>query len=111
MQPKVKVGNIGGNVVKDTEVYRIQDNTDLKNLVVSSTLLHPQQSTRGHSHPGQEEVYTFISGSGKMQLGDIIHEVTEGDLILIEDGVFHKVINDTSDNLYFVCVFDGKRNH
>ena len=36
--------------------------------------------------------------------------VTEGDVVLIEDGVFHKV-KCGPHGLYFVCVFDGKRNH
>ena len=30
---------------------------------------------------------------------------------LIEDGEFHQVINDGEEDLYFVCVFDGKRTH
>ena len=40
-------------------------------------------------------------------------QVGPGDVVLIEDGVFHKVFHDetTTEPLYFVCVFDGKRNH
>jgi mannose-6-phosphate isomerase-like protein (cupin superfamily) len=37
--------------------------------------------------------------------------VTKGDIVLIEDGVHHKVSNTSIDELYFVCVFDGKRSH
>jgi len=37
--------------------------------------------------------------------------VLAGDVILIEDGVFHRVINDGDTDLIFNCVFDGKRNH
>ena len=25
--------------------------------------------------------------------------------------IFHRVINDTAEPFYFVCVFDGKRSH
>lgn len=105
------INNIGGNLVKDTDVYRIQDNTDLKQLVVSSTLLYPGKSTRGHTHAGQEEVYMFISGTGTMQLDEATFTVSSGDMILIQDGVFHKVSNDSDSNLYFVCVFNGVRSH
>ena len=49
--------DIGGEVVKDNETYVLKDNKTLKNLVLSSTELKPNQSTRGHKHPGQEEVY------------------------------------------------------
>ena len=37
--------------------------------------------------------------------------VDEGDIVLIEDGKYHQVINDSEGMLSFVCVFDGGRNH
>ena len=52
-----------------------------------------------------------MSGSGKMLLDDETFEVEEGDVVLIPDGAFHRVINDTAEPFYFVCVFDGKRSH
>ena len=36
--------------------------------------------------------------------------IKEGDTVLIEDGVFHKV-HAGPKGCYFVCVFDGKRSH
>jgi len=36
----MKINNIEGEVVKDNDVYILKDNTDLKSLVLSSTLLH-----------------------------------------------------------------------
>lgn len=107
---KVNINDIGGNVVKDNDTYILKDNTTLKNLVVSSTDLKPKKSTRGHKHEGQEEVYYFIKGSGKMELDDKSFVVKEGDVVLIEDGVFHRV-HAGPLGCYFVCVFDGRRNH
>ena len=108
---KHSICDIGGVVVKDNETYVLKDNTALKNLILSSTDLKPKQSTRGHSHPGQEEVYYFVSGNGIMELDNEKIPVCPGDVILIKDGVFHRVHNTEEENLYFVCVFDGKRNH
>lgn len=105
------IHDIGGETVKNDDTYVVKDNVTLKNLVVSSTKLRMRKSTRGHSHPGQEEVYFFISGSGDMELGDKKIEVNAGDVVLVEDGVFHRVHNSGHQNLYFVCVFQGKRNH
>lgn len=112
-KPKVQVdiNNIGGEVVKDNETYILKDNKLLKNLVLSSTLLKPKMSTRGHKHAGQEEVYYFVEGTGQIELDGVFHNVKPGDVFLIEDGVFHRVHNNTDKSLYFVCVFDGKRNH
>jgi mannose-6-phosphate isomerase-like protein (cupin superfamily) len=80
--------------------------------VVSKTVLHPKKETTGHKHPGQEEVYQFTHGHGRMQIDNTYFDVGPGDVVLIEDGVFHKVYNDsTVEDLVFVCVFDGKRSH
>jgi len=108
---KLTINDIGGEVVKENDTYVVKDNTTLNNLVISSTLLHPGKETTGHIHEGQEEVYFFVSGSGIMKIDDKLHVVKEGDVKLIYDGAFHKVFNDTDKDLYFVCVFDGGRNH
>jgi quercetin dioxygenase-like cupin family protein len=109
---KHSIYDIGGVVVKDNETYVLKDNTTLKNLILSSTDLKPSQSTRGHKHPGQEEVYYFVSGVGEMEIDDTRFNVQGGDVVLIPDGAFHRVYNTSHSNtLYFVCVFDGKRNH
>ena len=103
--------SIGGEVVKQDDRYTVKDNKTLKNLVVSSTELNPGKSTSGHRHPGQEEVYQFVYGSGEMELDNERFAVNPGDIVLIQDGVFHRVHNTGAKELYFICVFDGKRNH
>jgi len=101
--------NIGGELVRDNDTYIVQDNTELNNLVLSSTMLHPNQCTTGHKHEGQEEVYIFVRGEGMMQLDDETFSVRPGDIVTIEDGVFHKVFNSERIELYFICIFDGSR--
>ena len=105
---KYNAWDIGGEVAKEDDRYIVKDNTTLKNLVVSSTDLNPQKSTSGHRHVGQEEVYYFVSGSGRIELDDVTHSIVAGDVILIEDGVFHRV-HAGPVGCYFVCVFDGRR--
>ena len=90
---KYSVYDIGGEVIKDNETYLLKDNKTLKNLVLSSTDLKPGQSTRGHSHAGQEEVYNFIWGTGHMELDGERFAVNPGDIVLIKDGVHHRVFN------------------
>ena len=109
---KIRLDNKDSKIVKDNDTYRLIDNTSLNNLVVSKTILHPGKETTGHSHAGQEEVYQFTSGQGTMTVGDNSYLVGPGDIILIPDGEFHKVWNNSeTEDLIFVCVFDGKRNH
>ena len=106
----VKIKDIVGELIKDNSTYTLKDNTHLNNLVVSSTDLKPYQSTNGHTHPGQEEVYYFVKGAGTMYLDSVPRFVEAGDVVLIEDGVHHRV-SCGPEGLYFVCVFDGKRSH
>jgi oxalate decarboxylase/phosphoglucose isomerase-like protein (cupin superfamily) len=110
---KLHIDDIGGEVVKEDDRYIVKDNKTLNNLVVSSTDLKPGCATNGHKHIGQEEVYYFIRGSGKMELVDTdasitTQNVSAGDVVLIPDGWYHKVSAGLS-GCYFVCVFDGIR--
>ncbi len=109
---KIRLDNKDSKLVKDNDTYKLIDNTSLNNLVVSKTILHPGKNTTGHNHPGQEEVYHFISGKGYIVVGDKEIIVQAGDIVLIPDGYFHKVWNTSEiEDLIFVCVFDGTRNH
>lgn len=108
---KLNTNNIGGDIIKANSVYTLRDNKTLKNLVLSQTILHVNQNTNGHYHEGQEEVYFFMYGKGMMTVGDEQFDVQGGDIILIPDGLFHKVFNTGESDLVFNCVFDGKRNH
>tara|TARA_B110000196_G_scaffold229609_1_gene198251 strand:- start:495 stop:845 length:351 start_codon:yes stop_codon:yes gene_type:complete len=111
---QVNIKDIGGEVVKEDDRYTVKDNTELRNLALSSTFLTAGKSTTGHAHVGQEEVYFFVEGEGEMEListnGERTREtVTNGSVVLIKDGYFHRVHNTSDYGLYFVCVFDGKR--
>ena len=108
---KVNTNNINGKTIKANGVYTVIDNTHLKNLVLSQTVLHVAQETTGHYHECQEEIYFFMYGKGRMIVGDKEFEVTGGDIVLIPDGLFHKVFNTGVSDLIFNCVFEGKRNH
>ena len=67
---KINLDKGDGVMVKSNETYDVIDNTDLDNLVVSKTILHPGKETSGHNHSGQEEVYIFTKGYGEMVVGD-----------------------------------------
>ena len=108
---KIKLDDRDSKIVKDNETYTLIDNTTLNNLVVSKTILHIGKNTTGHKHSGQEEVYHFISGEGYIELDEEMLTVRPGSIVLIPDGAFHKVFNTGLEDLVFVCVFDGKRNH
>ena len=55
-------------------------------------MLRANQSTNGHKHEGQEEVYFFVKGKGEMEIDDNRFEVNEGDVICIQDGEFSEYL-------------------
>ena len=95
-----------GRVAKQSDVYTVLDVSELDNLVVSETTLHPGKETSGHSHGEADEVYFFVEGSGKMQLDKEEFDVKAKDIVLIKRGSFHKVFNRSEKDLVFVCVFE-----
>jgi mannose-6-phosphate isomerase-like protein (cupin superfamily) len=104
---KVQIENIGGTVVKDNKTYILTDNNYLEHLTLSQTILKPGQSTRGHSHENQEEIYVFTTGNAIMQIGDIFFEAQGGDTFLIKAGEFHKVSNANHNEFcFFTCIFE-----
>ena len=107
--------HIGGDSVKQDERYKVFDNNNLNNLIVSKTILNPYESTTGHRHKGQEEVYIFHKGVCIMEIEKnqkhTTHSVSEGHIVLIEDHDFHRVHNKSGYPLEFICIFDGKRTH
>ena len=96
--------------VKEDDRYKVADDTSLNQLVVSTTKLFAKKRTTGHAHAGQEEVYVFTKGKGEMQIDNMRFKVKEGDVILIEDGQFHRVYNTSDYRLDFLCIFTGSRN-
>ena len=107
--------NIKGNLAKSNDRYEVYDNSNLRQLIVSKTILKPYKSTTGHKHKGQEEVYIFLKGNALMEIEHTntrrIEKVTSGSIILIEDDDYHRVHNKTGESVEFICVFNGKRSH
>ena len=106
MSKIVSTNNLNGKIIRDTDVYIVEDNTDLERMVLSKTTLHPGKETGGHSHEGVEELYFINQGSGNIQLNDSVHPISNGDIIIVQDGVFHKVFNTGTEDLIFVSVFE-----
>ena len=98
---KIKLDKTDSRIVVSNETYNVIDNTNLNNLIVSKTELHPGKETGGHNHSGQEEVYIFLTGNGYIYLNEKKMSVQAGATVLIEDGVFHRVESGAS-GLYFV---------
>jgi mannose-6-phosphate isomerase-like protein (cupin superfamily) len=98
-------------IIKHNETYSVIDEM-MDNLVVSTTYLHPNKKTRGHSHKETDEVYIFKSGTGIMVIDKEQINVGKFDIVKINSGAFHQVTNTGKTVLCFICIFSkyGGRN-
>ena len=105
------------NLIADTDVYTVIDNTYLDSMTISQTILHNGMSTRGHSHNDQDEIYIFLAGHGLMFLTDTEQKdvtqyiVKPGTIIGVTAGYHHRVFNNSrlTDDLRFLAIFPKQR--
>lgn len=95
---------IGGDIIRDTELYTVTDNSVLSSLIVSTTILYGKK-TIGHRHKGIDEVYIILDGVGEIELDGEILPIKEGTLIILPEGIFHRLWNKGKDPLVALCVF------
>lgn len=93
-------------LIRDNEIYKLYDLTELKDLDLSLTELYPGRATLGHSHENIGEVYIFTEGEGTIEIGEKKIKVKGGDVEIIPEGDFHKVYNEGKGNLNFWTIFE-----
>jgi mannose-6-phosphate isomerase-like protein (cupin superfamily) len=74
-----------------------------QNLSLAQATVAPGAETVDHLHRRAEEIYLFVSGSGRMRLGDELIEVGTGSAVVIAPGTAHKLWNTGADRLMLFC--------
>src|SRR3954451_11346509 len=74
-----------------------------RNQSLAEATVPPGGETAEHFHRASEEIYHFVSGEGRMRLGDDESEVGAGQTVLIPPGTRHKRWNPGSGPLVLLC--------
>jgi len=93
-------------ITKDTSIAReilSPVNSSLFNQSLAETIVPVGKATDEHYHMETEEIYYIIRGQGFMEIGEEKQEVSEGDGIVIEPGMKHKIWNTSEMDLVFLC--------
>jgi mannose-6-phosphate isomerase-like protein (cupin superfamily) len=77
--------------------------TQARNQSLAEATVMPGDETAEHYHPRTEELYYFVSGAGRMRLGDEEAPVRAGDCVVIVPGTRHKLFNTGSEPLVLLC--------
>jgi mannose-6-phosphate isomerase-like protein (cupin superfamily) len=67
--------------------------------------------TAEHYHRASEEIYAFVSGRGRMRLGDEESDVTAGDFVVIPPGTRHKLWSGADEPLIVLCASSPPYSH
>jgi mannose-6-phosphate isomerase-like protein (cupin superfamily) len=81
----------------------IQTGDGAANQSLAEATVPPGGETIEHLHRDSEELYRFVSGRGRMKLGDALAEVRPGDTALIAPGTPHKLWNTGDEPLVLLC--------
>jgi mannose-6-phosphate isomerase-like protein (cupin superfamily) len=77
--------------------------TDAQSQSLAEATVPPGGETAEHLHHRSEELYYFVSGAGRMRLGDEEAQVVPGDCVVIPPGRPHKLWNQGTDPLVLLC--------
>ncbi|MEM3736623.1 MAG: cupin domain-containing protein [Candidatus Bathyarchaeia archaeon] len=76
----------------------------LKGAIIQLAEVDPGEKEKPHYHKVTTEILYVIEGGGYISTGDGTPKIEAGDLILLEPGDVHSVVND-SDKTLLILVF------
>ena len=77
--------------------------TAVRNQSLAEATLPIDGETTEHYHVEAEEIYYFVSGRGRMRLGETEDDIKPGDCVVIPPGTRHKLWNTGSEPLVLLC--------
>lgn len=77
--------------------------TDARHQSLAEATVPAGGETEEHYHRRSEEIYSFISGRGRMRLGDEEATVEAGDTVVIAPGTRHKLWAEPQEPLRLLC--------
>jgi mannose-6-phosphate isomerase-like protein (cupin superfamily) len=101
-------------ITKDTaEIREILSprNSSLKNQSLAEARLSPGKITVEHYHIKAEEIYYILKGTGKFIMGDEVKSIKKVDAIVILPGIKHRIENNGTADLFFLCCCAPSYNH
>ena len=94
-------------ITKDTSEIReimAYRNSGCESMSLAEATVYPGRSTEAHYHEESDEVYYFLSGTGRMRLGEEETDVGPGDTVYIPPGTVHQTWNTGTEDLVILCI-------
>jgi mannose-6-phosphate isomerase-like protein (cupin superfamily) len=92
MEKELREGMRGGTgAVQVVHVFRSAELKGGRTRLFARLRLAPGSSIGYHVHEGEEEIFSILSGKGKVTEGGVVSEVGPGDAVLTGGGGGHSV--------------------
>jgi mannose-6-phosphate isomerase-like protein (cupin superfamily) len=85
--------------------------TAAHNQSLAEATVPPGADTAEHFHRVTEEIYYFVTGAGRMRLGEEEADVAAGDCVVIPPGAVHKLWNPGPGPLVLLCACAPAYSH
>lgn len=69
---------------------------------VGTSAVEPGFTSNEHAHEEQEEIFYCIQGSGKIKVNTTVYDVEVGDLVYVDPGAVHQLINTEGKEIFKV---------
>lgn len=89
-----------GSIIRELLAHR---NSSIRKQSLAEANVPPGVTTQLHVHPQTEEIYYILSGSGQMEIDGQSRSVGPGDAIAIPPGKAHRIHNNATLDLVFLC--------
>ncbi len=100
----IRVDDVAFFVAADgSRVREIARPPEAGNQSLAQAIVEPGGETIEHLHRTSEEIYLFVSGAGRMRLGDGEFDVGAGSAVVIPPGIRHKLWSSGGEPLVLYC--------
>lgn len=108
---KTSLNEIDAPVVVSNEMFRIQTDEYLDQLVLNSIVVLPLRHIQGNieKKAAKDSVIIVLNGSGSMEVNGSKVQITAGDVVQVKASETFTIINDTLDSsIQFISLLSKK---
>lgn len=75
-----------------------------ENLSVIKEKMLPHTNEEKHYHEKSQQFFYILTGVATFELNGEMISISAGEGLQVEPGIFHRIFNDTNNDLYFLVI-------
>ena len=91
----------------DTTIQVLISEEEGPSFAMRKFTIQPAGGMPLHTNSVEHEQFV-LNGQAKVQIGDVLHYVKQGDIVFIPEGVHHSYLNTGDETFEFLCMIPNK---